>query len=105
MSEQIALWLEIASAGFAVIAAVLWLVSSYVKTPRTFTVKVLSTHFASSDVDGSEVISEGAGHSPELQDLGEALKKQSRLSSYAAIAAALAALCQGAAIWAHHAPS
>ena len=101
MSEQASLWLEIATAAFAVLAAVLWFASARVKTPQTFTVKVLSTHLASSDVDGSEIISDGFGTSPELEALGAALIKQSRRSSCAAIAAAASALCQGGAVWAH----
>jgi hypothetical protein len=97
-----ALWLDIASAALPIAAAVLWFASAYVKTPQTFTVKVLTTHTAYSDVAGSVIIGDGFGSSPELEDLGAALIKQSRRSSWAAISAALAALCQGAAIWAHH---
>jgi hypothetical protein len=102
MSEQASLWLEVATAAFAVLAAVLWFASTRVETPQTFTVKVLSTHIASSEIDGSEVLSDGFGTSPELEALGAALIKQSHRNSWAALAAAASALCQGGAVWAHH---
>lgn len=89
---------EIVGAFFALAAAVLWFVSAVVKTPREFCVKVISIHVASSDIDGSEVVSEGFGTSDELTDLGNALIKQSHLSAWAAALAAISALCQGFAV-------
>ena len=100
------LWSEIGSAVFAIVAAVLWLKSAWVKTPHEFNVQVITWHNESAgSPDGSEVVGQGHGVSEELEELGKALIKQSRLSSAAAAFAALSALCQGVAILVQHFPN
>ena len=81
-----------AAAAFAIAAAVLWFMSARVKTPQSFGIAVT---ISTSPFDGS---SGGTGHSPDLWNLGYALKRQSRLSAYAAACAAIAAILNTAAI-------
>ena len=92
----------IISAFFALAAAALWFLAALVKTPRLFSVQVISSHASQTHVQGTEVISEGTGTSEELTALGHAIARQSRLNAYAAGCAAAAALCQGlAALFVH----
>ena len=88
---------NIVSAFFALAAAVLWFMAALVKTPRIFSVQVISSHPSQTHVEGAQVISEGTGTSDELTALGRAITKQSRLNAWAAGCAAAAALCQGLA--------
>jgi hypothetical protein len=74
--SQIASYL---SALFALFAAGLWLVASRVKTPRELKVFV---HIGSDGIGG------------DVADLARGVAKQSRWNSYAATAAAIAALLQ-----------
>jgi hypothetical protein len=88
---------EIASALFAIGAAVLWLRSAIVRTPKTFSLRV-----SVSNEDPHLAIGpyrNAYGECPELNDLGEAVIKQSRLSGYAALTAAIAASCQAIAVF------
>jgi hypothetical protein len=95
--------LEIVSAVFAILAAALWLVSSRVKTPREFPIKIISWHiYDGEEVTGAQVAGESYGTSENLEVLGTALIKQSRLSSYAARCAAISAFCQAAIAFIHH---
>lgn len=95
-------YLEITSAAFAVLAAILWISSSLIRMPRDYTVQVISTHVYDDDnMIGNSVISQGYGTSRELEDLGGALVRQSRLNAGAAICAAISAVCH-AAIFALH---
>lgn len=71
------LFLNLASAVAAVLAAVLWFASTRVKLPSTFS-------------------SPYGAPPPELEDLNFGLAKQSRLNAGAAICAGVAALCQSA---------
>jgi hypothetical protein len=87
--------LNILSAIFAAIAAVLWWLSSRVKAPAEFPIQVISKNTLAEQIIGSEVLSTGS--SAELDDLGKAFIKQSRLSSWAAVGAGVSALLQAAA--------
>ena len=86
------LWLDIASAVFAFGAALLWLLSAMVALPKDFPITVQITNVPDHLVIGP--FQSGVGHSDQLDTLGSALKRQSRLSAFAAISAALAAICQ-----------
>lgn len=95
-----AMYAQILSAIFALIAASLWLGAALVRTPRNFSVQVKTWHTHNSEnVDGSETAGGGHGTSDELEILGIALARQSRLNASAAAIAALSATCQAAAIW------
>jgi|SRR5450759_763477 hypothetical protein len=85
-------YLNIASALFAVGAAVLWLLSAKVRLPNQFPITVISVHEMVDQIIGAQVISTGS--SPEIDDLGRALIRQSKLSSAAAVCAGIAATCQ-----------
>lgn len=92
---QIVALLRCASAVFAVVAAVLWFKSAKVKTPSSFPVNVVqgdsfSQPFAQ-PLGGTFV---GQGYSPALNELGEALRRQSKWSAWAAGFAAVSALFQ-----------
>lgn len=71
---------------FAVIAAVLWLKSAMIKTPSSFPINVIRPDSFSrplgEPLSGTNV---GHGHSPALNDLGEALRCQSKWSAHAAL--------------------
>jgi hypothetical protein len=85
-------WLEIGSAGFATIAAILWFRSAIVKTPKQFSIDVHVLNEPSHLVIGPTLSS--YAQSPELNDLGNALIKQSRWGAAAACSAAIAAILQ-----------
>ena len=85
---------DIASAAFTFAAAVLWLFSAGVKIPQTFSVKVITTHTGDGEFPGAQVVGQGFGASNELNYLGRALIKQSKLSAGAAACAAIAAMLQ-----------
>jgi hypothetical protein len=96
-------YLETISAIFAIFAAVLWIASTFVKTPRDFTVQVISAHLMDEEgAIGTSVISEGYGTSRELELLGSALIRQSRLNAAGAICAAISAICHAAVYVAWH---
>lgn len=91
--------LQWASAGFAVIAAGLWLKSAMVKTPSSFPIHVVQPDSFSrpfGQPPGGTYV--GHGHSPALNELGEALRRQSKWSAAAAAVAAASAFCQALAI-------
>ncbi|MGZ4924199.1 MAG: hypothetical protein ACXV5H_09640 [Halobacteriota archaeon] len=91
--------LQWGSVVFAVIAAILWLKSAMVKTPSSFPIHVIQPDSFSrpfgEPLGGTYV---GHGHSPALNELGEALCRQSKWSAVAAVFAAISALCQALAI-------
>ncbi|MGA3302155.1 MAG: hypothetical protein ABSC72_02580 [Methylovirgula sp.] len=96
-------FLEIISAISAVLAAILWIASSLVRTPRDFMVQVISAHlFEAEGAIGTSVVSEGYGTSRELELLGSALIRQSRFNAGAAVFAAIAAASHAAAVLAPH---
>ena len=68
-------------------AAILWAISAYVKTPKSFSVYV-----SAAEAGGGQVV--GYGSSPDLEKLGQALRRQSGFSAAAAISAAIAAVTQ-----------
>ena len=89
--------LQWGSAAFAVVAAVLWLKSAMVKPPSSFSIHVVRPNSLpyGTPLGGTYV---GHGHSPELNELGDALRRQSKWSAAAAGFAAASALCEGLAI-------
>jgi hypothetical protein len=95
-------YLETISAISAVLAAALWISSSLVKTPRDFTVQVIGAHRFEPDFGEAAMVSEGYGTSKELEILGSALVRQSRLNAAAALCAALSAICHAIIILAPH---
>jgi hypothetical protein len=94
--SMIAIYANLASALFALGAAVLWIASATVKTPTSFSMNVITTQIGDAHVPSGEAVGQGFGTSDELNDLGKALIKQSRLSSWAAGCAAVAAALRGA---------
>ena len=90
--------LSIIAAVLAVLAAVLWFMSAAVKTPDSFSVHVVRPREAplGGDPLGGTYI--GQAHSQDFTNLANALRRQSRLSSYAAICAGASALVQGASM-------
>jgi hypothetical protein len=88
------LTLQVLDAGLAIAAAVYWYRSSKVSTPSQFSIHVIKPEMAplGQPLGGKYV---GHGFSQDLQQLGDALNEQSRLSKTAAIFAALTALLQG----------
>ena len=90
--------LQILSAGSALLAAVLWLRSAKIKTPKEFRVQVFVSVFNDPGMPSYEVNAVGYGTSEELERLGNAMIEQSRLSAQAAQCAAASALLQVVAI-------
>jgi len=72
------------SAAFALLAALLWLVSALWPIPRAFPIYTVQA------LGGP-----GTGHSPALAALARALKRQSAFSAAAALCAAVSAGLQG----------
>ena len=85
--------LDIISAVLAFLAAYYWFKSSRVKTPESFSIHVVKPSYSpmSNPMGGTYM---GHGYSGQLQELGDALKTQSKLSAYGAILAGLAAVIQ-----------
>jgi hypothetical protein len=90
-------WLEVISAGFAFSAAVLWLRSATVSTPKQFPIQVHVFNVPSNLVIGPT--QSAYGESKELNELGAAIVKQSRYGAYAASCAAISALVQAMLIF------
>jgi hypothetical protein len=82
-----------ASAGFAFVAAILWLVSATFKSPTTFQIDVAESETMGGGPAGAKHV--GSGQSEELETLGRQLRWQSRFSAAAAVFAAVAAILQG----------
>lgn len=72
---------NILSAFSAIFAAIFWYVSAKIKVPKDFP--------RSSD---------GKGYSINIRPLSRSLQKQSKFSSYAALCASIAAICQAISI-------
>lgn len=87
-------YLNIISALFALAAALLWLMSAWVKTPKTFSIYVVRPNrpISFGAMSGTYM---GHAHSEDLTTLADALKRQSRLSAWAAGCAAFSAALQG----------
>jgi len=92
--------LNILSALFAFVAAGLWLMSARVKTPDTFSVHVSRPDAFGQPLGGHPMFGEyiGQAHSQDFTALAEALKRQSRLSAWAASSAACAVALQAFAL-------
>jgi hypothetical protein len=84
--------LEIISAIFGGLAALLWFMSARVKTPTSFSITVHVANTPSHLAIGPYQTS--YGESAELNALGKAVVRQSKLSSLAALCAGLAAAFQ-----------
>lgn len=75
------------------VSAALWLLSANVKVPHTFEIHVVEAQTCPivQPTSGDYI---GQGHSPELEELSQALHHQSRISAWAASATAIAVACQ-----------
>ncbi len=69
-------YLQFAAAGLAFVAAAFWLSSARIKLPTEITVGF-------------------GGSGGSVQELGDALRRQSRLSACAAVSAGVASICEG----------
>ena len=91
--------LQWSSAAFALGAAILWLKSAMVKTPSSFPISVVKPdNFSLPFGEPMGATYVGHGHSPALNELGEALRSQSKWSAAAAVVASASAICQAIAI-------
>jgi hypothetical protein len=96
--QYVLTFLDVTTALFAAGAAVLWYKSSVVKTPKNFAIHVAKPNHGGplgGPLGGTYV---GHGYSQELQQLGEALVRQSRLSAQAALCATASAILQAMAL-------
>jgi len=87
--------LQWVSALCALVAAGFWLKSARIRTPSSFPISVVrpdSFGLPLGEPLGATYV--GFGHSPAMNELGEALRKQSKWSAIAALAAAFSAACQ-----------
>jgi len=89
--------INVASAIFALLAAILWFLSARVGLPSKFPLLIITTHFDSAEIPAAGAV-HGIGESDDIDNLGKAMLEQSRLSAYAASCACVAAVCQAAVI-------
>lgn len=95
---QVIIGFQLGSAAFAVPAAILWLKSAKVDTPDSFPISVVRPDgFGRPFGEPLGATYVGHGHSPALNELGAALRLQSKWSAWAARLAAAAAFCQALA--------
>lgn len=90
--------ISLACAFFAFAAAALWLWSARIKTPEKFAIHVVrGTTWMQQPLGGGAIDAEfvGTAHSKDLVALANGLRRQSELSGWAAISAAVAAILQG----------
>ena len=87
-------FLELASAGSALLAAGLWLYASRIPTPPELPIEGYSVTTVVDTVPGSQVVSPVSGYPEELRQLAATLIKQGKYNSYAATSAAASAFCQ-----------
>jgi hypothetical protein len=92
---------NIISSAFAIAAAVLWLRSALVKTPKKFPLRAVQyDEYVENPVAGSiPEHSPGTVQSEALAQLGIALQRQSKLSAWAAGCACIASVAQAIAVW------
>jgi hypothetical protein len=94
--------LNFLSAFFAIAAAALWFISAVIKTPERFAIhvaapdSVMGHPLGGNPLGGSYV---GQAHSNDLIALANALRRQSRLSAWAASCAGVSALLQAASLF------
>ena len=89
--------LQFLSAVTAIAAAVLWFLSAIVKTPQRFFIHVVRADSPFGVPLGGNPIGAtyvGEAHSEDLVNLATALRRQSRLSAYAALSAGISAAFQ-----------
>ena len=82
----------------AVLASLLWFKSSIIKTPQSFSIHVVKPDedaLLGKPLDGTYM---GQAFSDDLRELADNLRRQSKLSSYAAIFAGLSAFMQAMSI-------
>ena len=91
--------LSMLSAIFAGLAAVLWLISTKVETPKQFRITVSRTSLEEKMPILETAVYLGTGESEELQLLAKALISQSRWNAWAANCAAVSALLQAAVLF------
>lgn len=96
---MIELYSQCASALFAGFAALLWAYSAWIKTPKSFPIKVF-VDVGSGSYDGTKPAF-GEALSEALDALAVALNKQSYWSGWAAAASSVSAVAQAFAIFAH----
>jgi len=99
--QSVAMFLGSLSALAALVAAVLWLGSAVVKTPENFSIHVARADGRMGEPLGGHPLGGtyvGHGYSSDLIALANALRKQSRLSGYAAISAGVSAVLQAGAL-------
>lgn len=85
----------------AIIASVLWFCSVKIKTPKTFSIHVVKADgFFGEPLGGNPLGGQyvGNAYSDDLINLANALKKQSKLSAYAAICAGISAISQAVSV-------
>jgi len=93
--------LNVASALFAITAAILWWRSAVVKTLDHFSIHVsrpnspMGAPLGGGPLGGVFV---GQAHSDDLIALANALKRQSKFSAWAAICAGISAICQASSL-------
>ena len=95
------LFLELTSAISAFFAAGLWFYASRIPTPTELPIEGFSVRRSTETVYGSEEVGSVSGYPTALQELAEALSKQSRWNSCAAICAAVSAFCQAVLYFFH----
>ena len=85
------------SAAFAFAASALWLWSARIRTPERFSIHVVRGTSVMQQPMGGSIDAEfiGTAHSKDLVALASGLRRQSELSGWAAVCAALAAALQG----------
>jgi hypothetical protein len=100
MREYVKSGLTWASALFAIAAAVLWFMSARVTTPDSFSIHVVRSNSPFGQPLGQPLGATfvGTAHSADLVELANALRRQSKLSAYAAVCAAASAVAQAIAL-------
>ena len=86
--------LNILTAIFASIAAILWFLSAKIEIPKSFSIHVVKPDIGPMGGNPMGGTYQGQGYSDDLTRLGNSLVKQSRLSAWGAIFAGLSAITQ-----------
>jgi hypothetical protein len=92
---------NVMSSGFALAAAVLWLLSALVKTPKAFPARAVQPDEYVENPIGGPIPEHAPGtvQSEAHLQLGAALRRQSTLSASAAVCACVSAAAQAVALW------
>lgn len=86
--------LNILTAIFAFVAAILWFLSAKIKTPNSFSIHVVKPDEMPLGGNPMGGTYQGHAYSSDLIKLAESLSQQSKLSAWAAIFAGLSAIIQ-----------